>query len=80
MPDQRTVPTYSRHPPEKIPFRTRQMGLGPMLAFLTFGPVVNLKSAPLYFRLFSVPAVVLMAVLVTQLAFVSAAVVELRSW
>ncbi len=56
------------------------LGMGPMLAFLVFGPVVNLKSAPLYFRLFSVPAVVLMALLVTQLAFISAAVVELRSW
>ena len=56
------------------------LGMGPILAFLVFGPVVNLKSAPLYFRLFSVPAVALMAILVTQLAFVSAAVVELRSW
>jgi hypothetical protein len=31
------------------------LGLGPILAFLTVGPLMNLKSMPIYFRLFSLP-------------------------
>ena len=56
------------------------LGLGPILAFLTFGPLVNLKSVPMYLRLFSVPAVVTLTIVVTQVTFISAAVVELRAW
>lgn len=56
------------------------LGLGPTLAFLTFGPIVNLKSVPMYLRLFSVPAVLLVALLATQVAFVSAVVAEYRAW
>jgi uncharacterized membrane protein YraQ (UPF0718 family) len=56
------------------------LGLGPVLAFLTFGPLVNLKSVPMYLRLFSIPAVAMLVIVVTQVAFVSSAVVELRAW
>jgi len=56
------------------------LGLGPILAFLTLGPLVNLKSIPMYLRLFSVPAVFALVVVVTQIAFVSSVFVELRGW
>ena len=56
------------------------LGTGPILAFLVFGPVVNLKSMPLYLRLFSVPAVVAIVVLAIQISFVSSVVVQLRGW
>lgn len=56
------------------------LGTGPILAFLVFGPVVNLKSMPLYLRLFSVPAVIAIVVLAIQISFVSSVVVQLRGW
>jgi uncharacterized protein len=56
------------------------LGTGPILAFLVFGPVVNLKSMPLYLRLFSVPAVLAIVVLAIQISFVSSVVVQLRGW
>lgn len=56
------------------------LGTGAVLAFLTFGPLVNLKSMPMYVRLFRVPAVVAMTLVVTQMAFVGAIVVEFRGW
>ena len=56
------------------------LGLGPTLAFLTFGPVVNLKSIPMYLRLFSGPAVLVIVVVSAQIAFVASGVVELRGW
>lgn len=56
------------------------LGMGPVLAFLTFGPLVNLKSMPMYLRLFTVPAVLILGLVVTQLAFVTAVGVQLRGW
>jgi len=56
------------------------VGLGPALAFLTLGPLVNLKSVPMYLRLFSVPAILAISFICIQIAFVSAVVVELRAW
>lgn len=56
------------------------LGLGPILAFLTLGPLVNLKSVPMYLRLFSVPAVVGLTLVCVQISFVGSAVVELRAW
>ncbi|MDZ7728758.1 MAG: permease [Dehalococcoidia bacterium] len=56
------------------------LGTGPILAFLVFGPVVNLKSMPLYLRLFSVPTVIILVVIATQVAFVSSVAVQLRAW
>ncbi|QFG03140.1 hypothetical protein Tbon_07465 [Tepidiforma bonchosmolovskayae] len=56
------------------------IGLGPALAFLVFGPLVNLKSIPMYLRLFSGPAVAVLVVICAQVAFVGAAVAELRAW
>lgn len=56
------------------------LGIGPTLAFLTFGPVVNLKSIPMYLRLFSGPAVAIIVVVALQVSFVSSGVVELRGW
>lgn len=56
------------------------LGMGPTLAFLTFGPLVNLKSLPLYLRLFSVPAVIGLALICGQIAFAAGALVELRGW
>lgn len=56
------------------------IGFGPAIAFLVFGPIVNLKSTPIYLRLFSAPAVALLAVVVAQVAFVGGAVAELRAW
>ena len=56
------------------------LGPGPTLAFLTFGPLVNLKSVPMYLRLFSAPAVAGLALICGQIAFVGAVVVELRGW
>ncbi|PFG73546.1 permease [Tepidiforma thermophila] len=56
------------------------VGLGPALAFLVFGPLVNLKSVPMYLRLFSGPAVAVLVVICAQVAFVGAAVAELRAW
>jgi len=56
------------------------LGMGPTLAFLTFGPVVNLKSIPMYLRLFSGPAVIVVIVVCAQIAFVASGVVELRGW
>jgi uncharacterized membrane protein YraQ (UPF0718 family) len=56
------------------------LGTGPLLAFLVLGPQVSLKTLPLYLRLFSWQAVTLLAVLVAQIAFVAAVVVQLRGW
>ncbi|WBL37453.1 permease [Tepidiforma flava] len=56
------------------------IGLGPALGFLVFGPLVNLKSIPMYLRLFSGPAVVLLVVICAQVAFAGAAIAELRAW
>jgi len=56
------------------------VGLGPALGFLVFGPLVNLKSVPMYLRLFSGPAVVLLIVICAQVAFAGAAIAELRAW
>ena len=56
------------------------LGLGPTLAFLTFGPIVNLKSVPMYMRLFSVPAFLAVAVIATQVSFVAAIISEYRAW
>ena len=56
------------------------LGLGPILAFLTFGPLMNLKSMPMYLRLFTASSVAVLAIIVTQVVFVSAALAELRAW
>lgn len=56
------------------------IGLGPALGFLVFGPLVNLKSVPMYLRLFSGPAVILLVLICAQVAFVGAAIAELRAW
>jgi uncharacterized membrane protein YraQ (UPF0718 family) len=56
------------------------LGTGPILAFLVFGPLINLKNMPLYLRLFTAHAVVLLTVVVTQLAFAGAVIAELRAW
>jgi uncharacterized membrane protein YraQ (UPF0718 family) len=56
------------------------LGTGPLLAFLTFGPIVNLKSMPLYGRLFSVTAVALLCLVASEVVFATATVVELRGW
>jgi uncharacterized membrane protein YraQ (UPF0718 family) len=56
------------------------LGTGPLLGFLVFGPIVNLKSMPLYGRLFSVATVGLLVLLSAELVFVAATVVELRGW
>ncbi len=56
------------------------IGLGPALGFLVFGPLVNLKSIPMYLRLFSGPAVVLLVIICAQVAFAGAAIAELRAW
>jgi uncharacterized protein len=56
------------------------LGTGPLLAFLVFGPVVNLKSLPLYLRLFTVPAVAIICVIAFQVVFVAAVGVQLRAW
>jgi uncharacterized membrane protein YraQ (UPF0718 family) len=57
-----------------------EAGLGPTLAFLVFGPIVNLKSMPLYGRLFSAAAVGLIVVIAAQLTFAVALIAELRAW
>jgi uncharacterized membrane protein YraQ (UPF0718 family) len=56
------------------------VGTGPALAFLTFGPLVNLKSGPMYLRLFRPGAVAVLGVLIAQLVFVAAVTAELRGW
>ena len=56
------------------------LGTGPLLGFLVFGPIMNLKSMPLYGRLFSVATVGLLALISAELVFVAATVVELRGW
>jgi uncharacterized protein len=56
------------------------LGTGPLLAFLVFGPVVNLKSLPLYLRLFTVPAVVIICLIAFQIVFVASVGVQLRAW
>lgn len=56
------------------------LGTGPLLAFLVFGPIVNLKSIPLYLRLFTVPAVVVICFLAFQIVLVSSIGVQLRAW
>lgn len=56
------------------------LGLGPILAFLTLGPIVNLKSVPMYLRLFSAPAVIGVTIICTQIAFVAAVTAEFRAW
>ncbi|WP_322818066.1 permease [Tepidiforma sp.] len=56
------------------------IGLGPALGFLVFGPLVNLKSVPMYLRLFSGPAVILLVLICAQVAFAGAAIAELRAW
>lgn len=56
------------------------MGTGPLLGFLVFGPIVNLKSMPLYGRLFSITAVGLLVLIAAELVFVAATVAELRGW
>lgn len=56
------------------------LGMGPILAFLVFGPVVNLKSMPIYARLFTLPTVLIIVMVASQIAFVTAVGVELRGW
>jgi uncharacterized membrane protein YraQ (UPF0718 family) len=56
------------------------LGTGPALAFLTFGPVVNLKSMPMYLRMFSLPLVIAITVVALEVAFVGAVVAQLRGW
>ena len=56
------------------------LGMGPTLAFLTLGPGVNLKSSPMYLRLFSGPAVLIVVLVCAQIAFVASGVVEFRGW
>jgi len=56
------------------------LGTGPILAFLAFGPVMNLKSVPLYLRLFRPATVVVLAVVATEIVFGAAVVAELRGW
>lgn len=56
------------------------LGTGPILAFLVFGPIANLKSMPLYFRLFRAPAVIAIVVIAAQIAFVTGVTVQLRGW
>lgn len=56
------------------------LGTGPLLAFLTFGPIVNLKSMPLYARLFSGAAVAIMVIVAAQVAFVASITAQLRGW
>lgn len=56
------------------------LGLGPALAFLVFGPLVNLKAIPMYLRLFSAPAVAMLVLVCAQVAFVGGVVAELRGW
>lgn len=56
------------------------VGFGPALAFLVFGPLVNLKAVPMYLRLFSLPAVMLLTIVVAQVAFAGAFIAELRAW
>jgi uncharacterized membrane protein YraQ (UPF0718 family) len=56
------------------------LGLGPTLAFLTLGPVVNLKSVPMYLRLFSLPAVIGVTLVAVEVVFVSGVVLEYRAW
>jgi uncharacterized membrane protein YraQ (UPF0718 family) len=56
------------------------LGTGPLLAFLTLGPLVNLKSMPMYGRLFSLPAVILLVCVVIEISFTAAFVVEYRAW
>ena len=56
------------------------LGLGPVLAFLTFGPVMNLKSLPMYLRLFSLPVVLVIAVVAGEFAFLIGVAAEFRAW
>jgi uncharacterized membrane protein YraQ (UPF0718 family) len=56
------------------------LGTGPVLAFLAFGPIVNLKSTPMYLRLFDARAVVVLTVIVAEIVFGVAVVAELRGW
>ncbi len=56
------------------------LGTGPLLAFLVFGPIVNLKSMPLYLRLFTVPAIAIICVIAFQVVFVSSLGIQLRAW
>ncbi|MFN0096860.1 MAG: permease [Dehalococcoidia bacterium] len=57
-----------------------QLGLGPTLAFLVFGPIVNLKSMPLYGRLFSAVTIALITGIAAQVSFGLAMIAELRAW
>ena len=56
------------------------LGTGPALAFLTFGPIVNLKSMPMYLRLFTIPTIAIIVLITLQFAFVGSTVVQLRGW
>ena len=56
------------------------LGLGPLVAFLAFGPVVNLKSMPLYARLFRVPAIAVVVIVAAEIVFIGALIAELRAW
>ena len=56
------------------------LGTGPALAFVTFGPVVNLKSMPMYLRLFTLPAIAVVVLIALQFAFVGSTVAQLRGW
>ena len=56
------------------------LGTGPLLAFLTLGPILNLKSVPLYGKLFTTRAVVFLAIVTVEVVFVGAMLAEYRGW
>jgi uncharacterized membrane protein YraQ (UPF0718 family) len=56
------------------------LGTGPLLGFLVVGPILNLKSMPLYGRLFSVTAVGVLSIVTLEVAFAGALLAELRGW
>jgi hypothetical protein len=56
------------------------LGTGPLLGFLVVGPVLNLKSMPLYGRLFSVTAIAVLSVVTVEVVFAGAFLAELRGW
>ncbi len=56
------------------------LGTGPLLAFLVMGPVLNLKSLPLYGRLFSLTAIAVLAAVTVEIVFAGSLFAELRGW
>jgi uncharacterized membrane protein YraQ (UPF0718 family) len=56
------------------------LGTGPLLAFMAFGPIMNLKSIPLYMRLFQPITLVFLAIISAQVVFGVAVIAELRDW